>query len=72
MDQLADFLRTFVNSQEKTKGLWDFDGVVHVLGSLLDNIRNHAIGEDVKAVPRLLTPMQKTVLLHIARAVEKS
>lgn len=72
MEQLADYVRNFVNPQGIAAGLWDFDGVVNLLGALLDNVRDHAIGEDVKALSRRLTPRQAFTLLYIARAVQKS
>jgi hypothetical protein len=72
MEQLADYVRNFVNPQGIDAGLWDFDGVVNLLGALLDNVRDHAIAEDVKALSRLLTPRQAVTLLYIARAVQMS
>jgi hypothetical protein len=70
MDQLTDYVRNFVNPQEIAPGLWDFDGIVNLLGAVLDNIRDHGIGEDMKALSRVLTPRQAVTLLHIARAVQ--
>ncbi|HZR18689.1 MAG TPA: hypothetical protein VFE51_15460 [Verrucomicrobiae bacterium] len=71
MEQLADYVRNFVNPQGIAAGLWDFDGVVNLLGALLDNVRDHAVVEDVEALSRLLTPRQAVTLLHIARAVQQ-
>jgi len=71
LEQLADYMRDFINSEENATGFYDFDGVVNLLGALLDNIRSRAVGEDMETLGRLLTPRQASTLIHMARVVRR-
>ena len=72
LEQLADYLRKFVNSEENASAPYDFNGVTKLLGALVDNIGRRAVAEDLKAMHRQLTPWQVAVLIRIATVVHAS
>ena len=62
---LVDFLRGFTNADGETVP-YDFGGVAHLLGALLDNIQTHAVEADFEEFQDRFTPEQVATLRRIA------
>jgi hypothetical protein len=64
-EQLADYLRGFVNSQG---GITPYDsgGIAHLLGALLENMHRHGIEADFGEIQERLTTEQAATLRRIA------
>ena len=69
-EQLADYLREFVNSHGDVAP-YDSGGVAHLLSALLDNIHRHGIETDFEEMQERLTPEQAATLRRIAAHLQK-
>jgi len=64
-DQLAVYLREFTNAHGDIAP-YDFGGVAHLLGALLDNIRTHAVEAEFEEIRDRFTPEQIATLQRIS------
>jgi hypothetical protein len=67
-DELAAYLREFTNAHGDVAP-YDFGGVAHLLGALLDNIHAHAGEADFEEFQDRFTPEQIATLRRIAAHV---
>lgn len=69
-EQLESYLRGFVNFGPDPVP-YDFNGVVHLLLALLDNLREKALEEELQDVRESMTDEQVTFLLRLADYVRR-
>jgi hypothetical protein len=70
-EELQRYLRHFVNIDGEP-GPYDFNGVVHLMLGLLDNLRENALEEELKDIRESLTEEQAEFFIRLADYIRHS